>query len=274
MAPENGPSRKKIILVHGYTGSPRTMEPLAAEFEKRGYEPVYVELAGHGKDIGRLPEVGFSEMYRSMLEQIEKTGMEPKVIAAYSAGGVLSLRYAFERASEVEALLLIAPAMQVSEKFVSTVRRLKSVGKWAGINNVSKKSMLRLMGKRYKEAPGSADYVPLGGSLRLFEEARPIRHLLPGIDVPAFIVHGNDDPFIPPECAQNLYDALGTPPEKKILHCFDSGPGRGAVADHDLPCQQPWPPLIAELFEKFRERLGSRVESTTQTLPQQARGLC
>lgn len=88
---------EKIILLHGALGSAETMKPIADILKKRGFDPVIIELPGHGDTP--LGDIDFSvKGFTRWLENlIQQKGFQDSHCFGFSMGGYVLLNLAAER---------------------------------------------------------------------------------------------------------------------------------------------------------------------------------
>jgi 2-succinyl-6-hydroxy-2,4-cyclohexadiene-1-carboxylate synthase len=103
------PSRpaERLVLVHGFTQTLASMEPLAA-WLRHGRSVVRVDLPGHGGSAA--PRVGFAEA----AAQLGESG-GPAGYVGYSLGGRLCLRLALDRPDLVRALVLVGASPGIAD---------------------------------------------------------------------------------------------------------------------------------------------------------------
>lgn len=100
-----------IVLVHGYSGSPDTLSPLAAKLAAQ-YGPDAVTsvcLPGHGQGIGRIPafdQAAFIETVATAITAIRRNG-RPVIVLGHSTGGTIALA-ALDQLQSIPALLILA----------------------------------------------------------------------------------------------------------------------------------------------------------------------
>jgi carboxylesterase len=103
--------RRGVLLIHGFGGSPASMQSWATFLEGRGYATSVPLLPGHGTRWQDLSTVRWTEWYavasRALAELSERC--ESVAIAGLSMGGALALRLAAERPDDSIALLLVNP---------------------------------------------------------------------------------------------------------------------------------------------------------------------
>jgi 2-succinyl-6-hydroxy-2,4-cyclohexadiene-1-carboxylate synthase len=105
--PPVGERRPGVVLVHGFTQTLRSWEPVAAGLALR-WQVVRVDLPGHGGSGG--VRVGFAEAAR-LLGEAGGVG----VYVGYSMGGRLCLRLALDRPDLVRGLVLIGASPGIAD---------------------------------------------------------------------------------------------------------------------------------------------------------------
>ncbi len=98
-----------LVLLHGFTGSGRSMADLAQAFESR-YETLAPDLPGHGRAIapGQLANCGFEACVDAVLATLDASGHSRAHWLGYSMGARVALGCAVRRPGSVASLTLIA----------------------------------------------------------------------------------------------------------------------------------------------------------------------
>ncbi len=105
-----GPKDAKaaVLMLHGFTGSPWEVRPLAESLAARGYHVLAPRLPGHGGSPEDLLHVSADDWKRAAFNAWEQLAAFPvRYVAGLSMGGLLSVLLAAER--EVTKLVLMAP---------------------------------------------------------------------------------------------------------------------------------------------------------------------
>ena len=106
-----------VLLSHGFTGSPASMKPWAQNLADRGFTVRVPRLPGHGTHWRELNRVGWEDWYAELdaaLSQLRDT-CDYVAICGLSMGGALALRLAELRPDDVDALVLVNPAIAMRD---------------------------------------------------------------------------------------------------------------------------------------------------------------
>lgn len=127
---------KAAVLVHGFTGTNKSMAPLAKTLRAGGWHVETPTLPGHGTQWRDLGKVRWHEWCDALDEAIEiaksKSGSGSVALGGLSMGGALVLRAAAIR-PDVERLVLVNPSLGLRHPLVPFVPVLKWV--WNSIPN-------------------------------------------------------------------------------------------------------------------------------------------
>jgi carboxylesterase len=144
-----------VLLLHGFTGSPRSMRPWADHLAESGYTVDLPRLPGHGTSWQEMNQTTWQDWYAEAarsLDTVTRT-CDQVFVAGLSMGGCLALRLAAEQPDDVAGLLLVNPSVATTDKRYVVLPVLKRlVGSLNGIGNDIKKP---------GTVEGSYDRVPL-----------------------------------------------------------------------------------------------------------------
>jgi len=103
-----------VLFVHGFTGSPANMLPLAQAVNRAGYTCAGIRLPGHCESLEALGRSGGEQWLEAVEQAYAALKAECRVAAAcgLSLGGALCVRLAELR--DVDALVLLAPALKMA----------------------------------------------------------------------------------------------------------------------------------------------------------------
>ncbi len=131
-----------VLLSHGFTGSPASMTPWAKHLAGEGYSVRVPRLPGHGTTWKDMNRTRWNDWYGELDTALTElhTICDRVVVAGLSMGGCLALRLAEQRPADVDALVLVNPAVNVARFDIKLVPALQwIVPAMPGIGNDIKK---------------------------------------------------------------------------------------------------------------------------------------
>lgn len=121
--------RTGVLLSHGFTGSPASMVPWARHLAARGHTVRVPLLPGHGTTWQEMNRTRWHDWYGALdaaLTELRQS-CDRVVVAGLSMGGCLALRLAEQRPDDVDALVLVNPAVNVKRLDIKLVPILQWV---------------------------------------------------------------------------------------------------------------------------------------------------
>src|SRR4051794_18452631 len=115
-----------VLLSHGFTGSPASMTPWARHLAERGHTVAVPRLPGHGTTWQDMNTTRWDDWYGELdatLSDLRAT-CDQVVVAGLSMGGCLALRLAQQRPADVDAIVLVNPAVNVKRFDIKLVPAL------------------------------------------------------------------------------------------------------------------------------------------------------
>ena len=109
--------RRTIVLLHGFTHTGRSWDPVVARLGER-YNAVTPDLPGHGPSAHARP-AGLKDVVTGVVADAP----ERFVLAGYSMGGRVALNVALARPDRVEALVLIGTTPGIADSVEREARR-------------------------------------------------------------------------------------------------------------------------------------------------------
>ena len=229
----SGSTDKGVLLIHGLTGAPAEMRPLARLLHRAGYTVHVPLLAGHCADSATLLRTGWRDWYASVEEA--HTRLADQVGQVYvggiCAGASLALLLARRQPSIVGvaaysmtfrydgwAMPRLAWASSLIQLFAG-LPGLRDIGFVEREPFGLKDEALRARVAKAQSAKGSdmLDMFPLGSLRELYRLGRHVAREAPRIAAPTLIVHARDDDMSSLGNATRLRGLLGGPTELRIL---------------------------------------------------------
>lgn len=125
--PADGPP---VLVLHGFSGSPRSMRPWAEHLAGHGFRVDLPRLPGHGTSWRELNVTGWPDWYaaaeRALLRLADATG-QPVGVCGLSMGGALALRLAQVHPDLVRGLALVNPVINITDPRVRVLRLIRLV---------------------------------------------------------------------------------------------------------------------------------------------------
>ncbi len=209
--------RRGVLCLHGITGTPFEVRPLAEHFGRLGCSVEAPTLAGHGGTLADLAATGWRDWLASAeaaLARLEaRTGGGPTAICGFSMGGLLALRLARLYPARVSALVVMSTPLRLRPLQVFGIRTVARLP--VDFRAHPRAAVPKLNGSdvsdpelRYRN-PGLRAF-PIAALEALLDLMGVVRADLPAIEAPALVVHGRQDHTVPMEDSLELTGSLGS----------------------------------------------------------------
>jgi carboxylesterase len=209
-AADNGASG--VLVLHGFTGSPHSMRPLADAFDRAGFSVELPLLPGHGTEVEDLAGRSYGEWLSAAESAYARLSARggAVVVCGMSMGGTLSLDLAL-RDRQIGGLILINPMVAPpAPSLYSLLRAALDGGNWT-IPSIG--SDIAMPG----QSGGGYDKTPIAPLLSLFEATETIAPRLSEIDRPALLFSSRSDHVVPTESSDLVERDYGGPLERVVL---------------------------------------------------------
>ncbi len=211
-----GDAEAGVLLLHGLTGTPHEVHPIADAVDEAGYAIRAPLLAGHA-DLDALERSTWRDWYDSAhaaFESLHDGGRRRVVVVGFSMGSLLALRLAALRASQVEGVVAISVPLRFAwwqRRAILAMAKLRGnrlLRSTVGVLPKDGGPDIRVM----REVDGSPSlegfpYPALAELLALQDEASD---LLPHVRAPTLLLHGRYDHTAPVELSAEVSQALGS----------------------------------------------------------------
>lgn len=240
----------QVVVLHGGPGAHH--DYLRPGFDRLAIRRtlIYYDQRGGGRSpVGREVPVGWSEHVADLEALRAAWGLERLPLVGYSWGALLALLYALEHPDRVERLALVSPAPAWRAARQEFERRFEARARAPGL--VAAREALRTSGLRETDPPAyqrrafelsvagyfhdparAAEMTPFRVTGRTQQEVwaslgdYDLRPRLRALRIPAFVLHGDDDP-IPLPTARTVAGLLGA--------AFHVVPGCGHAPHVEVP---------------------------------------
>lgn len=202
-----------VLLIHGFTGSPASMAPWGRALAEHGFTVRVPRLPGHGttwREMNRTRwEDWYAEVDRALTEL--RSRCSHVAVCGLSMGGALALRLAEQRPGDVDALVLVNPAVNLDDRRLAALPLLRHVvPSLAGIGNDIKKPGIEESG--YDRTPLHA----LWSQTRLWSDVRGNLHK---VAQPLLLFRSTEDHVVDPSSARIILAGVSSAVAvEEILH--------------------------------------------------------
>jgi carboxylesterase len=195
-------------MLHGFTGSPISLRPLAEALAKRGFSVELPRLPGHGTHYRDLLSTRYQDWYgeaEAALARLERR-TERVVAVGLSGGGTLALDLACSEQHRLAGVATINVAILnrrgIAPKLAPLIAKFTSAApaSLAGLakNDAAKSGVDE---RAYDRVPVLAGHS--------FERALPVlRQKLPSLRLPVLVARSRRDHSVPPENSIKLIELL------------------------------------------------------------------
>jgi carboxylesterase len=206
--------RRGALVLHGFTGSPQSMRPLAEALAAAGFSVELPRLPGHGTTVEDMANYRWSDWtatvdaaYRDLAARTDQI-----VVAGLSMGGTLTLWLA-EKYPAIAGIVVINPAVESDDfqAFVAGATALLANGEqfMQGVAGDTADPNAKELGY---------DRVPNATIRPLVDGITDVKARLGTITCPALLVHSIQDHVVPPGSMALLQSKLSSPFELVELH--------------------------------------------------------
>lgn len=210
------PNGYGILLVHGFTASPREMEPLAQFLTQLGFTTMGVRLPGHGTSPKDL-SIRHQEEWQQAVEEgyLLLQQYTQKIFGLGLSTGAL-LIIALATRQPLAGMILLSPFLRMKHRLAPA----------AGLLRFVKKYQSRPVAP--EEAATYYDRRPLHGVHQLNRLCRQVRRLAGKVTAPALFVNGTGDQTVRVDSSLKLFHLLSS--QHKAFHLYGPEVGHALTA--------------------------------------------
>lgn len=233
-----------VVLVHGTPSRSYIWRHVAPTLSERFRVYVY-DLLGFGdSERGERQEVSIAAQARMLAELVGAWGLEEPAVAGHDIGGAVALRahlsegVRFRRIALLDAVMLTpwgTPALRHVKEHLEAYRTMPeyvfeeyvAARLRQAANRPMEEGTLEAYLSQWRGAEGQAAYLRKDAALDERDTAE-IEPLLDSIEVPVFILWGEEDAWLDPSQADRLRAAIPSSSLRKM-------PGAGHFLPEDAP---------------------------------------
>jgi carboxylesterase len=127
-----------VLLIHGFTGSPRSMRAWAEHLVADGFRVAVPRLPGHGTSWQELALTGWQDWYGAVERELDalRETCDRVFVCGLSLGGCLALLLAARRGDQIGGVVLVNPVVTSTDRRLLVLPVLRRfVPSLAGVSN-------------------------------------------------------------------------------------------------------------------------------------------
>lgn len=197
-----------VLALHGFSGNPTAMRPLADRLASEGYPVEVPLLPGHGTSWRDLAGTTWPDWLAEATAAFDRLGPPPHAIVGLSMGGTLALRLAQVRGDDVAALVLINPLATFKHPLTPALGLLKRIiPSVPGIgNDIAKRGA--------DELP--YDRVPLRAVASMIDLVNVVRTQLHTVAAPTLALTSRTDHTVRPTDSAVVLNHITASPREQV----------------------------------------------------------
>jgi carboxylesterase len=218
-----GGDRRAVLVLHGFSGTPWEVRPIAEAFGRLGCSVEAPTLAGHGAalaDLARSTWRDWLSTAEAAVGRLEAAAARdgagpapPVAVVGFSMGGLLALRLARLYPQRISALAVISAPLRLRRLQVLGIRALARLP--IDYPRHPRLAVPKLFGSDLSDPAMRAENpalnaFPLAALENLIDVMDTVRADLPSVRQPALVVHGRHDHTVPMDDSLELTGSLGS----------------------------------------------------------------
>jgi len=229
------------LLVHGFTGTPQNVRPLADYLARRGLAVSAPRMPGHGTTVADLDKTGPQDWLGAAEQALTelKEHCSTVFVAGISMGGTLTLELARRHPELAGVVVMAAPvqAMEALQPLVDDPDRPVTVpAPWATVGVLTED--IGVGGIAYLE-------MPLGALERGMGLMSQVREGLGDVTVPTLLIYGDADQVVDKANGPFVLEGIKAT-DKRLLALPDSS--------HEVTLDVDRERVMVEVYDFIRER--------------------
>jgi 2-succinyl-6-hydroxy-2,4-cyclohexadiene-1-carboxylate synthase len=117
--PESAAATESVVLLHGFSGTRRAWDGVAAHLDAQRYRPLALDLPGHGEERPLAAPVSFA----GCVEHVLSRAPERFSLCGYSMGGRIALHVALAAPDRLVRLVLVSSSPGIEDPAERAERR-------------------------------------------------------------------------------------------------------------------------------------------------------
>jgi carboxylesterase len=203
--------------LHGFTGTPYEVAPLARGLASAGFSVSAPLLSGHGESAHALAATRWQDWLASAEAAFDRlraaSGNGSVALVGFSMGGLLALRLARLRPHSVSALVVMSAPLRLRDSQIALARawtHLPAILRRGPLATIRKRGGSDVTDDNVRAENPALTQMPLAGIVELIELAEVVRRDLTFIHLPTLVVHGERDRTVPQQSSFELAGSIAS----------------------------------------------------------------
>jgi len=212
-----GTNGAAVLLLHGFSGTPYYVWPLARFLNGLGFTVSVPLLAGHGQTREELATTRWPDWYQTAQEHfLELRETHHKVfVAGHSLGGLLALHLAHDYQNEISAIAVLAAPLFL-KKWMHLLLPIVSRAPVKYFFRYAKRNELNIKDRSVLKKLWDIGYMPVCGVQSLTELQDRLKQELAKILLPTLLIYAKGDSIAPYTNMAAIQKKIGSPVVKTI----------------------------------------------------------
>lgn len=204
-------ARTGILVVHGFTGSPKSVRPWGQALAERGWAVRVPRLPGHGTRWQDLNVTAWQDWYAEVDRNVAelRSRCDAVFVMGLSMGGTLTLRAAEQHGDAIRGIVLVNPSVHTERRDAVLLPVLKSlVPSFPGISND-----IAMPG----QDEGAYDRLPLRGAHSLSQLWSVVRADIAKVTQPLLLFRSAVDHVVEPSNARWILEHVASSDVEEVV---------------------------------------------------------
>jgi carboxylesterase len=230
-----------VLLIHGLTGAPPEVRPVADYLHRRGFTVSGPLLPGHGTSLADLHTRRWTEWTACAEQALAElqARCQTVFVGGLSMGSLLSI-YLAAHHPEIAGAMLYSPAVRIASRLIY----LSPFAKY--IIRSQAKGPSDLVDPQADRWIWSYDNYSAAGAHQLLLLIQSVRRLLPGVTCPLLIIYSTSDRAIHSTSARYTYERAGST-DKELVTLHSCG--------HCITVDGEWETVAEKSFAFIQQHL-------------------
>ena len=204
-------ARTGVLLVHGLMAAPEEVRQLADFIHAQGYTVYAPRMAGHGTSALDLAQRSPAEWIASVERghTILQCCCERIVAAGFSTGAAIMLQQVIQHPNAYAGLISISAPLKFKKFSARFARPLATWNRWCQAAGLPQLAIP--FATNHADNP-HINYLrcPVRSIAQIQQLMRSLYRGLPGVTIPALVIHANEDPKVDVQSGRDIHARLGS----------------------------------------------------------------